>query len=114
MLMGKDQKKQQPFRSYAALAAKCSQLVQDKRALEAQLEAPLSQVSALESSMEVLYHQLYSSSNQLQLSSPVRQHCPSPGPCWVAGPALGALCHPPWVQGGHLAASQPQREGSWA
>ncbi|NXL17086.1 HAUS3 protein, partial [Setophaga kirtlandii] len=69
MLMGKDQKKQQPFRSYAALAAKCSQLVQDKRALEAQLEAPLSQVSALESSMEVLYHQLYSSSNQLQLSS---------------------------------------------
>ncbi|NWZ16736.1 HAUS3 protein, partial [Agelaius phoeniceus] len=70
MLMGKDQKKQQPFRSYAALAAKCSQLVQDKRALEAQLEAPLPQVSALESSMEVLYHQLYSSSNQLQLSSP--------------------------------------------
>ncbi|NWZ99174.1 HAUS3 protein, partial [Nesospiza acunhae] len=70
MLMGKDQKKQQPFRSYAALAAKCSQLVQDKRALEAQLEAPLPQVSAWESSMEVLYHQLYSSSNQLQLSSP--------------------------------------------
>ncbi|NXF14723.1 HAUS3 protein, partial [Rhodinocichla rosea] len=70
MLMGKDQKKQQPFRSYAALAAKCSQLVQDWRALEAQLEAPLPQVSALESSMEVLYHQLYSSSNQLQLSSP--------------------------------------------
>ncbi|KAM7011577.1 LOW QUALITY PROTEIN: uncharacterized protein RBU47_006765 [Passerculus sandwichensis] len=67
-LMGKDQKKQQPFRSYAVLAAKCSQLVQDKRALEAQLEAPLPQVSALESSMEVLYHQLYSSSNQLQLS----------------------------------------------
>ncbi|NWR18398.1 HAUS3 protein, partial [Emberiza fucata] len=70
MLMGKDQKKQQPFRSYAALAAKCSQLVQDWRALEAQLEAPVPQVSALESSMEVLYHQLYSSSNQLQLSSP--------------------------------------------
>ncbi|NWY26021.1 HAUS3 protein, partial [Pheucticus melanocephalus] len=70
MLMGKDQKKQEPFRSYAALAAKCSQLVQDKRALEAQLEAPVPQVSALESSMEVLYHQLYSSSNQLQLSSP--------------------------------------------
>ncbi|NXR85033.1 HAUS3 protein, partial [Hypocryptadius cinnamomeus] len=67
MLMGKDQK-QQPFRSYAALAAKCSQLVQDKRALEAQLEAATPQVSALESSMEVLYHQLYSSSNQLQLS----------------------------------------------
>ncbi|XP_053809815.1 HAUS augmin-like complex subunit 3 [Vidua chalybeata] len=70
MLMGKDQKKQQPFRSYAALAAKCSQLVQDKRALEAQLEAPMPQVSALESSMEVLYHQLYNSSNQLQVSSP--------------------------------------------
>uniref|UniRef100_A0A8C5J749 HAUS augmin-like complex subunit 3 N-terminal domain-containing protein n=1 Tax=Junco hyemalis TaxID=40217 RepID=A0A8C5J749_JUNHY len=70
MLMGKDQKKQQPFRSYTALAAKCSQLVQDKRALEAQLEAPLPQVSALESSMEALYHQLYSSSNELQLSSP--------------------------------------------
>ncbi|NXU95681.1 HAUS3 protein, partial [Cettia cetti] len=69
MLMGKDQEKQ-PFRSYEALAAKCSQLVQDKRALEAQLEAPLPQVSALESSIEVLYHQLYNSSNQLQLSSP--------------------------------------------
>ncbi|RLV99505.1 hypothetical protein DV515_00009656 [Chloebia gouldiae] len=70
MLMGKDQKKQQPFRSYEALAAKCSQLVQDKRALEAQLEAPMPQVSALESSMEVLYHQLYDSSNRLQVSSP--------------------------------------------
>ncbi|NWU04369.1 HAUS3 protein, partial [Urocynchramus pylzowi] len=69
MLMGKDQKKQ-PFRSYEAMAAKYSQLVQDKRALEAQLEAPLPQASALESSMEVLYHQLYNSSNQLQLSSP--------------------------------------------
>ncbi|NXD91253.1 HAUS3 protein, partial [Chaetorhynchus papuensis] len=68
MLMGKDQK--QPFRSYEALAAKCSQLVQDKKALEAQLEAPMPQVSALESSIEVLYHQLYNSSNQLQLSSP--------------------------------------------
>ncbi|NWW30115.1 HAUS3 protein, partial [Panurus biarmicus] len=69
MLMGKDQKKQ-PFRSYEAMAAKCSQLVQDKRALEAQLEAPMPQVSALESSIEVFYHQLYNSSNQLQLSSP--------------------------------------------
>ncbi|NWU28359.1 HAUS3 protein, partial [Dyaphorophyia castanea] len=69
MLMGKDQEKQ-PFRSYEAMAAKCSQLVQDKRALEAQLEAPMPQVSALESSLEVLYHQLYNSSNQLQLSSP--------------------------------------------
>ncbi|NXK58986.1 HAUS3 protein, partial [Sylvietta virens] len=69
MLMGKDQEKQ-PFRSYEAMAAKCSQLVQDKRALEAQLEASMSQVSALESSIEVFYHQLYNSSNQLQLSSP--------------------------------------------
>ncbi|NWS81806.1 HAUS3 protein, partial [Toxostoma redivivum] len=69
MLMGKDQEKQ-PFRSYEAMAAKCSQLVQDKRALEAQLEAPMPQVSALESSIEVLHHQLYNSSNQLQLSSP--------------------------------------------
>ncbi|XP_063267497.1 HAUS augmin-like complex subunit 3 [Prinia subflava] len=69
MLMGKDHEKQ-PFRSYEAMAAKCSQLVQDKRALEAQLEAPMPQVSALESSIEVLYHQLYNSSNQLQLSSP--------------------------------------------
>ncbi|NXI09697.1 HAUS3 protein, partial [Irena cyanogastra] len=69
MLMGKDQEKQ-PFRSYEAMAAKCSQLVQDKRALEAQLEAPMTRASALESSIEVLYHQLYNSSNQLQLSSP--------------------------------------------
>ncbi|OWK63543.1 HAUS augmin-like complex subunit 3 [Lonchura striata] len=70
MLMGKNQKKQQPFRSYATLAAKCSQLVHDKRALEAQLKAPMPQVSALESSMEVLYHQLYNNSNQLQVSLP--------------------------------------------
>ncbi|NWX27732.1 HAUS3 protein, partial [Notiomystis cincta] len=69
MLMGKDQEKQ-PLRSYEAMAAKCSQLVQDKRALEAQLEAPMPQVSALESSIEVLYDQLYNSSNQPQLSSP--------------------------------------------
>ncbi|NXU12625.1 HAUS3 protein, partial [Pardalotus punctatus] len=69
MLMGKYQEKQ-PFRSYEAMAAKCSQLIQEKRALEAQLEAPMPQVSALESSIKVLYHQLYNSSNQLQLSSP--------------------------------------------
>ncbi|XP_068883620.1 HAUS augmin-like complex subunit 3 [Aphelocoma coerulescens] len=69
MLMGEDQEKQ-PFRSYEAMAAKCSQLVQDKRALEAQLEAPMPDVPALESSIEVAYHQLYNSSNQLQLSSP--------------------------------------------
>lgn len=80
MLMGKDQRKQ-PFRSYKAMAAKCSQLVQDKKALEAQLEAPMPQVSALESSIEVLYHQLYNSSNQLQPSPPVRTHSSSPGPC---------------------------------
>lgn len=85
MLMREDKEKQ-PFRSYEAMAAKCSQLVQDKRALEAQLEAPMPQVSALESSVEVLYHQLYNSSNQLQLSSPVRKHSSSrsPGPCWAA------------------------------
>lgn len=71
MLMGKDEK--QPFRSYEAMAAKWSQLVQDKKALEAQLEAPMPQVSALESSIGELYHQLYNSSNQLQLSSPVRK-----------------------------------------
>ncbi|NWY75642.1 HAUS3 protein, partial [Erithacus rubecula] len=69
MLMGEDQEKQ-PFRSYEAMAAKYSQLVQDKKALEAQLEAPMPQVSALESSIEMLYHQLYNSSNQLQVSSP--------------------------------------------
>ncbi|KFO57988.1 HAUS augmin-like complex subunit 3, partial [Corvus brachyrhynchos] len=69
MLMGEVQEKQ-PFRSYEALAAKCSQLVQDKKALEAQLEAPIPEVSALESSIEVVYRQLYNSSNQLQLSSP--------------------------------------------
>ncbi|XP_066183180.1 HAUS augmin-like complex subunit 3 [Sylvia atricapilla] len=69
MLMGEDQEKQ-PFRSYEAMAAKCSQLVQDKRALEAQLEAPMPHVSALESSIEELYHQLYDSSNQLQVSLP--------------------------------------------
>ncbi|NWH86814.1 HAUS3 protein, partial [Aegithalos caudatus] len=69
MLMGKDQK-EQPFRSYEAMAAKWSQLVQEKRAVEAQLEAPMPQMSALESSIGVLYHQLYNSSNQLQVSSP--------------------------------------------
>lgn len=81
MLMGKCQEKQ-PFCSYEALAAKCSQLAQDKRALEAQLEAPMPQLSALESSIEVLYHQLYNSSNQLQLSSPVRS---TPPPLGLAG-----------------------------
>ncbi|NXA05130.1 HAUS3 protein, partial [Sapayoa aenigma] len=69
MLMHEDQEKH-PFRSYEALAAKCSQLVQDKRALDNQLAAPMPQVPALESSTEVLYRLLYNSSNQLQLSSP--------------------------------------------
>ncbi|NWR67133.1 HAUS3 protein, partial [Bucorvus abyssinicus] len=67
MLVGQDQKQQ--FRRYDAIAAHCSQLVQDQRVLEAQLTAPLSQLPALESSTEVLYRQLYNSSNQLQLSS---------------------------------------------
>ncbi|NXC30612.1 HAUS3 protein, partial [Campylorhamphus procurvoides] len=69
MLMHDDQEKR-PFRSYETIAAKYSQLVQDKRAWEAQLAAPMPQVSALESSTEALYRRLYNSSNQLQLSSP--------------------------------------------
>ncbi|NXM04106.1 HAUS3 protein, partial [Tyrannus savana] len=69
MLMHEDHERQ-PFRSYEAIAAKCSQLVEDKRALEAQLLAPMPQVPALEASTEQLYRQLYNSSNQLQLSSP--------------------------------------------
>ncbi|NXV90748.1 HAUS3 protein, partial [Calonectris borealis] len=69
MLVGQDQE-QQLFRSYKAIAAQCSQLVQDQRVLEAQLAAPMSQLPALESSTEVLYRLLYNSSNQLQLSSP--------------------------------------------
>ncbi|KAF1449124.1 HAUS3 protein, partial [Pygoscelis papua] len=69
MLMGHD-REEQLFRSYDAIAAQCSQLVQDQRVLEAQLAAPMSQLPALESSTEVLYRLLYNSSNQLQLSSP--------------------------------------------
>ncbi|KAF1632277.1 HAUS augmin-like complex subunit 3, partial [Eudyptes filholi] len=69
MLMGHD-REEQHFRSYEAIAAQCSQLVQDQRVLEAQLAAPMSQLPALESSTEVLYRLLYNSSNQLQLSSP--------------------------------------------
>ncbi|NXL44742.1 HAUS3 protein, partial [Podilymbus podiceps] len=68
MLVGQDQE-EQLLRSYKAIAAQCSQLVQDQRMLEAQLAAPVSQLPALESSTEVLYQQLYNSSNQLQLSS---------------------------------------------
>ncbi|KFQ93531.1 HAUS augmin-like complex subunit 3, partial [Nipponia nippon] len=69
MLVGQDQD-QRVFRSYKAIAAQCSQLVQEQKVLEAQLAAPMSQVPALESSTEVLYRLLYNSSNQLQLSSP--------------------------------------------
>ncbi|NXY68602.1 HAUS3 protein, partial [Glareola pratincola] len=68
MLVGQDQK--EIFRSYEVLAAQCSQLVQDQKVLEAHLEASTSQLPALESSIAVLYQQLYNSSNQLQLSSP--------------------------------------------
>ncbi|XP_068014020.1 HAUS augmin-like complex subunit 3 [Melanerpes formicivorus] len=67
ILLGKDQEKQQ-FRSYKALAAQCSKLVENKRVLEAQLAAPMPQLPALESSTGVLYRLLYNSSNQLQLS----------------------------------------------
>ncbi|NXN75059.1 HAUS3 protein, partial [Himantopus himantopus] len=69
MLVGQDQEKQL-FRSYEAIEAQCSQLIQDHRVLEAQLAAPMSQLPALESSIGVLYRLLYNSSNQLQLSSP--------------------------------------------
>ncbi|NWT02857.1 HAUS3 protein, partial [Mionectes macconnelli] len=69
MLMHNDHEKQ-PLCSYEDIAAKCSQLVEDKRALEAQLVAPMPQIRALEASTEVLYQQLYDSFNQLQLSSP--------------------------------------------
>ncbi|XP_074909562.1 HAUS augmin-like complex subunit 3 [Buteo buteo] len=69
MLVGQDWE-EQLFHSYEAIAAHCSQLVQDHRVLEAQLAAPMSQLPALESSTEVLYRLLYNSSNQLQLSSP--------------------------------------------
>ncbi|KFV71758.1 HAUS augmin-like complex subunit 3, partial [Dryobates pubescens] len=67
ILMGKDQEKQQ-FRSYKALAAQCSKLVENKKVLEAKLAAPMPQLPALESSTGVLYRLLYNSSNQLQLS----------------------------------------------
>ncbi|NXL31505.1 HAUS3 protein, partial [Glaucidium brasilianum] len=69
MLMGQDEK-QQVLRSYKAMVAQCSQLVQDQRVLEAQLAAPTPQLPALEASTEVLYQLLYDSSNKLQLSSP--------------------------------------------
>ncbi|NXW23605.1 HAUS3 protein, partial [Circaetus pectoralis] len=69
MLVGQDWEKQL-FHSYEAIAAHCSQLVQDQRVLEAQLAAPMSQLPALESSTEALYRLLYNSSNQLQLSCP--------------------------------------------
>lgn len=86
-------REEQHFRSYEAIAAQCSQLVQDQRVLEAQLAAPMSQLPALESSTEVLYQLLYNSSNQLQLSSPVSKHCCSTRPCWVQGGELTASQH---------------------
>ncbi|KFQ06218.1 HAUS augmin-like complex subunit 3, partial [Leptosomus discolor] len=69
MLLGQDQEKHL-FRSYKAIAAQCSQLVQDQGVLEAQLAAPMSHLPVLESSTKALYRLLYNSSNQLQLSSP--------------------------------------------
>ncbi|NWH61665.1 HAUS3 protein, partial [Geococcyx californianus] len=69
MLVGQDQEKHLSC-SYEAIAAQCFQLVQEKKVLEAQLAPPVSQLSDLESSIQVLYQQLYNSSNQLQLSSP--------------------------------------------
>ncbi|NWI72003.1 HAUS3 protein, partial [Todus mexicanus] len=69
MVMGQDKEKLQ-LHSYKAMAAQCSQLVQNQKVLEAQLAAPLSQLPALESSTEALYRRLYNSSNQLQLSPP--------------------------------------------
>ncbi|NXM70061.1 HAUS3 protein, partial [Serilophus lunatus] len=69
MLMHEDQEKH-PFRSYEALEAKCFQLVQNKKALEDQLAAPIPHVPALESSIEVLYRMLYNNSRKPQLSSP--------------------------------------------
>ncbi|NWH51921.1 HAUS3 protein, partial [Fregata magnificens] len=72
MLVGQD-REEQLFCSYEAIAAQCSQLVQDQRVLEAQLAAPMSQLPALESSTEVLYRLVYNSSNQLQLSSPITE-----------------------------------------
>jgi len=83
MLVRQDQE-EQLFHSYEAIEAQCSQLVEDQRVLEAQLAAPMSQLPALESSTEVLYWQLYNSSNQLQLSPPVRELSCSSRPCWVA------------------------------
>ncbi|NXT39863.1 HAUS3 protein, partial [Pelecanoides urinatrix] len=72
MLVGQDHEQQQ-FRSYKAIAAQCSQLVQDQRVLEAQLAAPMSQLPALESSTEVLYRLLYNSSNRLQFSPEITE-----------------------------------------
>ncbi|NXI38776.1 HAUS3 protein, partial [Galbula dea] len=69
MLTGQDQK-MQCFWSYETIAAWCSQLVQDQKVLEAQLTAPMPELTALETSTATLYRQLHNSSNQLQLSSP--------------------------------------------
>ncbi|NXC44748.1 HAUS3 protein, partial [Penelope pileata] len=69
VLMGKDQDKQLSC-SYEAIAAQSSQLVQEQKELEAQVAAPMPQLPALESAIDVLYRDLYDDSNQLQLSSP--------------------------------------------
>ncbi|NXK56096.1 HAUS3 protein, partial [Chauna torquata] len=69
VLVGQDQDKQLSC-SYKAIAAWSSQLIEDRRGLEVQLAAPVSQFSALESATEVLYRLLYNNSNQLQLCSP--------------------------------------------
>uniref|UniRef100_A0A8C9FK21 HAUS augmin-like complex subunit 3 N-terminal domain-containing protein n=1 Tax=Pavo cristatus TaxID=9049 RepID=A0A8C9FK21_PAVCR len=69
VLMGQDQDEQQSY-SYKAIAACSSQLVQEQRELEAQLAAPISQHTDLESTIEELYWQLYNDSKQLQLCSP--------------------------------------------
>ena len=114
MLVGKD-RQEQLFRSYEAIAAQCSQLVQDQRVLEAQLAAPIPQLPALESSVEVLYRLLYNSSNQLQLSSPVSKHSCSTRPCWVGQGCESALCAIlPGCRGENLLPLSPQREGKLA
>ncbi|XP_040425234.1 HAUS augmin-like complex subunit 3 isoform X2 [Cygnus olor] len=69
VLVGQD-RDEQLFCSYEAIAAHSSQLVKDRRALEIQLAAPMPQLPALESATEKLYRLLYNNSNQLQLCSP--------------------------------------------
>ncbi|NXX98448.1 HAUS3 protein, partial [Centropus bengalensis] len=72
VLVGQDQE-EKPYRSYQVLEARCAQLVQERKELEAQLAAPMPHIPALESSTEALYQLLYDSSNQLQLTPPVSE-----------------------------------------